>query len=386
MVRSARAEPTVPGPDKATLEAAQRGGADVLSLCDTNGGSLPWDIEDIVRDVAKSIPGVMLGMHTHDDTGCGVANAVAGVRGGARHVQGTINGYGERCGNANLCSIVPNIELKMGLRCLPEGRLEELYDLSHYVAEVANLPADEHAAYTGRSAFAHKGGVHVAAIRRSPESYQHIEPEDVGNECRVVVSELSGRGNVFSKAEELGMNVAGEDGVAVLDEIKKLEAQGFAYEAAEASFALLIARRAEGYVAPFEVLEFQTTVGKRVGIETFVEATIRVRVEDEIVHTAGAGNGPVSALDQALRKALRPHYPAVPGIHLADYKVRILDGENGTSSTTRVLIDNRADDSTWSTVGASSNLIEASLQALVDGIEYGLSVVLPNQGRDSEEA
>ncbi len=371
------------------LAAAHEGGAETLVLCDTNGGSMPWDIEEIVREVRTALPEAMLGIHTHDDAGCGVANAVAAVRAGARHVQGTINGYGERCGNANLCAIIPNLELKLGMECVPDGRLVELFDLSHYVAEVANLPADEHMAYVGRSAFAHKGGTHVAAIRRSPQSYQHVEPERVGNESRVVVSELSGRANILSKAEELGIEASASTSLEVLEKVKQAEAQGFAFEAAEASFALLVARSSEGYVAPFEVLDFQTTVGRRRGSPTFVEATVKVRVGGETLHTAGEGNGPVSALDSALRKALIPRFPEVEAIHLSDYKVRILDGSNGTASTTRVLIDSHAWGETWSTVGASSNIIEASLQALVDGIEHGLRLHaegLADETREAERA
>jgi 2-isopropylmalate synthase len=368
-----------------TIAAAHRGGAEAIALCDTNGGSMPWEVEEIVREARAAVPDALLGCHMHDDGGCGVANSVAAVRAGARHVQGTINGYGERCGNANLSAIIPNLELKLGMRCLPEGRLAELFELSHYVAEVANLPADEHMAYVGRSAFAHKGGTHVAAIRRSPQSYQHIEPELVGNECRVIVSELSGRANVLTKAEELGLEVAGTESLAILEKVKQAEAQGFAFEAAEASFALLVARSAEGYEALFEVLDFQTTIGRRRGAAMFVEATVKVRVGGEIVHTAGDGNGPVSALDRALRKALIPRFPEVEAITLSDYKVRILDGSNGTSSTTRVLIDSHAWGQTWSTVGASSNIIEASLAALIDGIEHGLSLRRESLVRDAAE-
>ncbi|NLY94623.1 MAG: citramalate synthase [Myxococcales bacterium] len=357
-----------------TLRVAHAAGAEVLVLCDTNGGSMPWEVDEIVRAVRAALPDARLGVHPHDDGGCGVANALAAVRAGATHVQGTINGYGERCGNANLCTIIPDVELKLNKRCLPEGKLAELYELSHFVAEVANLPANEHAPYVGRSAFAHKGGVHVAAIRRVADSYQHVDPELVGNECRVVVSELSGRGNVQSKAEELGLAVSASESARIVERIKQREAEGFAYEAAEASFSLLVAREAEGYVAPFQVLDYQATVGRRNGSDAFVEATIRVVANGEESHTAGSGNGPVSALDRALRKALLPHFPEVARFHLVDYKVRILDGQNGTASTTRVLIDMQAGEHTWSVVGASSNIIEASLIALVDGIEYGLRV------------
>ena len=355
-----------------TLRAAERGGAETLALCDTNGGSMPWEVEKIIKEVREALPETRIGIHAHNDGDCGVANSVTAIRAGARHVQGTINGYGERCGNANLCAIIPDLELKLGLGCVPEGGLAKLYDLSHFVAEIANLSPNEHAAYVGRSAFAHKGGVHVSAIRRHPESYEHVNPTLVGNESRVVVSELSGRGNVLSKAEELGLEVSSAHGGRVLEEIKNLEAKGFAYEAAEASVALLMARHQEDYEAPFEVLDFQAGVGRRRGGGMFAEATVKVRIGDEVVHTAGEGNGPVSALDSALRKALRPFFPEVAEMHLSDYKVRILDGRSGTGATTRVLIDSQSSRDSWSTVGASSNIIEASLQALIDSIEYGL--------------
>ena len=355
-----------------TLRAAERGGAETLALCDTNGGSMPWEVEKIVKEVREALPETRIGIHAHNDGDCGVANSVTAIRAGARHVQGTINGYGERCGNANLCAIIPDLELKLGLGCVPAGGLAKLYDLSHFVAEIANLSPNEHAAYVGRSAFAHKGGVHVSAIRRHPESYEHVNPTLVGNESRVVVSELSGRGNVLSKAEELGLEVSSAHGGRVLEEIKNLEAKGFAYEAAEASVALLMARHQEDYEAPFEVLDFQAGVGRRRGGGMFAEATVKVRIGDEVVHTAGEGNGPVSALDSALRKALRPFFPEVAEMHLSDYKVRILDGRSGTGATTRVLIDSQSSRDSWSTVGASSNIIEASLQALIDSIEYGL--------------
>ena len=358
-----------------TLHAALNAGAQTLVLCDTNGGSMPWEIDKIVTEVASALPEASLGIHAHNDSECGVANSISAVRAGARHVQGTINGYGERCGNANLCSITADLELKLGYRCLPEGGLAKLYELSHYVAELANLTPNDHAAYVGRSAFAHKGGVHVAAIRRSQQSYEHVDPVLVGNQSRVVVSELSGRGNVLSKAEQLGLEVSSADGAAILEKIKTLEAQGFAYEAAEGSVALLMARQQSDYNPPFEVLDFQSSVGRKSGGKMFAEATVKVRVGDKLVHTVGEGNGPVSALDNALRKALEPTFPAVSNIHLSDYKVRILEGRNGTASTTRVLIDSRSAHDSWSTVGASSNIIEASLQALTDSIEYGLSLL-----------
>lgn len=354
-----------------TLQAAARGGAETLVLCDTNGGSLPWEIETVVSQVAEVID-VPLGIHTHNDGECGVANTLAGVRAGAVHVQGTINGYGERCGNANLCSILPDLEVKMGYRCLPEGKLADLFDVSHFVAEVANLAPDEHMAYVGHSAFAHKGGIHVAAMRRNAQSYQHIEPALVGNEMRVVVSELSGRGNLLSKAEKLGLDVEREEVTDVLEQIKHLEAQGFSFEAAEASVALLMKRVEPDYTPPFRLIDYAVIVEQREGRGTFAEATVKLDVEGERLHTAGEGNGPVNALDAALRKALVPVYPDLANFQLADYKVRILDGNRGTAATTRVLIDTRNGHRRWSTVGASTNIIEASWLALADSVEYGL--------------
>jgi len=363
-----------------TLRAAIRGGAEVVTLCETNGGNLPWDVERIVADV-KRLVNHPVGIHAHDDTGCGVANSLAAVRAGARHVQGTINGYGERCGNANLSVIIPNLELKLGFRVLAPGRLAGISELSHFVAEVANLAPDAHMAYVGRSAFAHKGGVHVAALRRNPDSYQHVTPELVGNSMRVVVSELSGRGNVLAKAEELGVEVSAGTELETLREIKEAENRGLSYEGAEASIALLLQRKADDYVPLFQVIDYQVQVGKRRGTETFAEAVVKVQVGKSTLHTAAEGNGPVSALDGALRKALAPAYPAINDIHLADYKVRILDGTEGTEAITRVLIDSQDAHRSWSTVGASSNIIEASMHALVDSIEYGLiqgRAVLPD--------
>jgi 2-isopropylmalate synthase len=289
-------------------------------------------------------------------------------------VQGTINGYGERCGNANLCAILPDLELKMGLTCLPPGKLKELYDVAHFVAEVANLVPDEHMAYVGRSAFAHKGGVHVAAIRRHPQSYQHIEPEQVGNTSRAVLSELSGRGNVLAKAEEYGLTMESGAEVELLDRIKQREASGFSFEAAEASAALLLKRRTPDYQAPFRLVEYRVMVNQAEGSQPRTEATIKISVGNQVLHTAAEGNGPVSALDAALRKALTPLFPAVRQIQLVDYKVRILDGRDGTSATTRVLIDSSDGTHTWSTVGASSNILEASWQALGDSLEYGIGL------------
>jgi 2-isopropylmalate synthase len=360
----------------ATLKAAERGGAETLVLCDTNGGTMPWEITEIVRTVRQQVT-LPLGIHAHNDGECGVANSLTAVREGALQVQGTINGIGERCGNANLCSIIPNLELKLGQPCLLEGQLENLYEVSHFVSEVANLTPDEHLPYVGMYAFAHKGGVHVAAMRRSEQSYQHVDPLFVGNQMRVIVSELSGRGNLLSKAEEYGISITnGESVPQVLNDIKSNEAKGFSFEAAEASVILMLKRQQPGYVAPFDLIDFSCIVEHRQGRGIFAEATVKVRVDGEILHTAGDGNGPVSALDHALRKALSKHYPAIEHFQLVDYKVRILDSDAGTAATTRVLIDTRYGTTRWSTVGASANIIEASWQALKDSFEYGLTTDL----------
>jgi 2-isopropylmalate synthase len=357
-----------------TLRAAVRGGAETLVLCDTNGGSLPWQIAEIVRAVRAEVAHP-LGVHAHNDSETAVANSLAAVAEGAIQVQGTVNGYGERCGNANLCSVIPALELKMGLEALPPGRIETLFETAHFVAEVANQAPDEHLPYVGKSAFAHKGGIHVAAMRRSAISYQHIEPERVGNRMRVVVSELSGRGNLLSKAEEFGFKVGGGGDVSgVLEEIKDLESRGFSFEAAEASVAMLMKRQEPGYRPPFELVDFHVNVEHRTGRGIFSEAMVKVRVGGEVHLTAAEGDGPVDALDAALRKALLPHHPRIAEMALTDYKVRILDSESGTGAITRVLIDTHMGKRRWTTVGASTNIIEASWRALSDAVEYGLTV------------
>ena len=355
-----------------TLRAAVRGGAERVVLCDTNGGSLPHEIGAIVKTVRETIDSP-LGIHAHNDGECAVANSLAAVQAGCTQVQGTINGYGERCGNANLCSIIPNLQLKLGQSCLEDGRLAGLYDLSHFVAEMANLSPDEYLAYVGQAAFAHKGGVHVSAMRRSAQSYQHIDPALVGNHMSVVVSELSGKANILSKAEEYGLEIQNSETVSTtLNNIKNLEAQGFSFEAAEASAVLLFKRQSPDYKPPFELIDFFVNVERRQERDTFAEATVKIRIGSEVFHTAGEGCGPVNALDLAMRKALVGNYPYINEFHLKDYKVRILDGALGTEAVTRVLIDTQNGFHRWSTVGASSNIIEASWQALADAFEYGL--------------
>lgn len=355
----------------AALDAASRGGAKTLTLCDTNGGSLPWQVEQIVR-IVRARNSTPVGIHAHDDTGCGVANSLAAVFAGAHLVQGTINGIGERCGNANLSVIIPNLELKFQVRSLPANKLPELTETSRFVAEIANLSPYKGMAYVGRSAFAHKGGVHVAAMRRLVDSYQHVDPASVGNEMRVVVSDLAGRANLTTMAEEMGVKPDAAHEIETLREIKEAEARGFSYEGAEASVSLLLKRKQSDYVPPFSMIDYQVMVGVRKGVE-FVEATIRLQVGDEIMHTAGDGNGPVGALDSALRKALASRFACLSQIQLADYKVRILDSNSGTGAITRVLIDSRDTKGSWSTVGASTNIIDASMMALIDSLEFGLS-------------
>jgi 2-isopropylmalate synthase len=355
----------------ATLRAASAAGTDVLVLCETNGGALPWEVDETVRAVKAALP-TPLGIHTHDDAGCGVANTLAGVRAGAVHVQGTINGYGERVGNANLCSILPDLQLKMGKACVPAENLARLTELSNFVAEVANLPQEKHLPFVGASAFAHKGGIHVAAVLKNEASYQHIDPALVGNCRRTLVSELSGRGNLVDKSREFGMDVTSDQAREALAQIKSLEAQGFTFEGAEASVSVMLQRMQPGYTPPFELIDFVVVVEHRQGRGILAEATVKVRVGERVIHTAAEGNGPVSALDAALRKALLDVYPALAHVRLDDYKVRILDSENGTGAAVRVLIDTKNGTRRWSTVGASANIIEASWRAMADSLEYAL--------------
>jgi 2-isopropylmalate synthase len=359
----------------ATLRAAVEGGADSLALCDTNGGSMPWEIEEAVNAVQAALPEASLGIHAHNDADLAEANSLAAVRAGATQVQGTINGYGERCGNANLVSLIANLNVKMGIEALASSRLISLTRAARTVASIANQSLYRQAPYVGASAFAHKGGIHVAAMRRNPLSYQHVDPKIVGNQQRVLVSELSGRGNLLSKADEIGIPEEEiEDLPGILDRIKTLEHQGFTFDGADASVELLLKRARADYEPPFEMLDFMVVVEQRQGRGVFAEATVKVRVGDAIFHTAAEGNGPVNALDAALRKALLPTYPDLEGFDLADYKVHILDGVEGTAATTRVLIDMENEQARWSSVGASTNIIEASWLALADAVEYGLTM------------
>jgi len=356
----------------ATLEVAADAGADWLVLCDTNGGTLPWQVEKVVREVRREFPYVSLGIHAHNDCELAVANTLVAVQAGASLVQGTINGYGERCGNANLCSVIPNLQLKLGLEVLPKEKLRELTHLSYFVAELANLAPNPYQPYVGRAAFAHKGGIHVDALAKAPRSYRHIDPELVGNSDRVLVSELSGRTSILVKARELGEALSREEAARLLEEVKALEKKGFQFEAAEGSLSLLIRRARPDWRPPFELLDFLVLVEKRTGKEILSEATVKVKVGEEVIHTAAEGNGPVNALDRAIRKALIPFWPQLAHVRLTDYKVRILNGQAGTEATVRVLILASDGRRQWATVGSSPNIIEASWQALADSLEFPL--------------
>ena len=365
----------------ATLRAAREAGARTIVLCDTNGGTLTDELTRIIADVRSSLeadpgaPAVTWGIHTHNDAELAVANSMAAVAAGIRHVQGTINGYGERAGNANMVSILANLALKTPHELVPAGggQLDGLTELSRRVAEIANITPNDYQPYVGRSAFAHKGGVHGAAVAKVERSYQHVEPGSVGNTGRLVVSELGGRANTSIRARQLGHELEGVVDPRELSQlIKQLEADGLAFEGAEASFELLIRRHAADYAAPFRILDYTCLVEQRDGREMLAEATIKVQVDGETLHTAADGNGPVNALDAALRKALRAFYPAIDDVHLVDYKVRILDGDAATAARTRVIIDSQAGARTWSTMGSDTNIIAASAVALADSLEYAI--------------
>jgi len=361
------------------VTTAAKAGAEYVILCDTNGGSLPQQIAKAVKAVQKASP-VPLGIHTHNDAELAVANSLAAVKEGVMQVQGTINGYGERCGNANLCSIIPTLKLKMGIGCVTDEQLSTLSDVSHYVSELANMPHYDRLPYIGDDAFTHKGGIHVSGLMKWEDSYQHINPSLVGNRPHVVVSELAGKGSIIFKAKERGLPVPkGKEIEEVLKQIKLLEKQGFQYDVAEASFDLLLRRVQTDYQPPFELVDFMVVVEKRRRPptrgnqeESLSEATIKVKVDNRIVHTAAEGDGPVNALDQALRKALLQFYPDLADVKLIDYKVRILEETAGTASLVRVLIESSDGRENWRTVGSSTNIIEASWLAVADSIEYWL--------------
>ena len=363
------------------LQGAAEAGADCLVLCDTNGGSLPDQVGATVRDVVSAVD-CEVGVHLHNDTGCGVANALAGVAAGATQVQGTINGYGERVGNCDLVPIVANLSLKMGVETLPEGRLAKLTPVAHHVAELVNFAADPQQPYVGTTAFAHKAGLHTSAIARRRDAYEHVDPESVGNGTRFLVSEMSGRSTIELKADQLGIEMDGETLGEIVETLKELEYAGYHFEVADASLELLM-RAAAGWTQDYFTLEsFSVNVGHRSGsgsrawnevaVEVETEATVKVQVGDEWLEATGRGNGPVNALDAALRSVLEGWFPQLDRLHLTDFKVRVLETRQGTAAVTRVLIDTTNGERTWTTIGVSENIIEASWQALVDSLVYGI--------------
>ncbi len=364
------------------LEGAAMAGVDCLVLCDTNGGSLPHDIETTVGEVVKYFSGTQIGMHTQNDTGCALANAIAGVRAGATHVQGTMNGYGERTGNCDLTALVPNLTLKMGIETLPKERIERLSTVSHAVAEIVNLAPQPQQPYVGASAFAHKAGLHTSAIARRPDSYEHVDPAEVGNATRFLVSDLGGRSTLALKAAEFGVEIDGGALGDLSERLKTLEHQGYFFEAADASLELLM-HEAAGWSQPyFELESYKASVDHRSGsgarvwneldADLVTEAVVKIRIGDDRRVGFGEGNGPVNALDSALREALNGRYPALEQMRLTDYKVRVLDSGAGTGAVTRVLLDSRNGSKSWTTIGVSPNIIEASWQALADSFVYGL--------------
>lgn len=355
-----------------TIVAAAEAGAACVVLCDTNGGTLPTDVEYMVREAARVVD-VPLGIHAHNDSGVGVANSLIAVRSGCVHVQGTINGYGERCGNADLIPIIANLQIKMNKRCVSDESLKSLTSLAHFVAEVGNFVPDSRQPFVGRSVFAHKGGIHVSAIRRYRQTYEHIDPSEVGNTTRILVSELSGQSNILTKAEERGIELepGDEKGKAVLNQVKKLENEGYQFEAAEASFEILLKKMLGTHQKLFDLEGFRVIIEKR-GPETecLSEATVKLNIDGESCYTVAEGDGPVNALDRALRKALTDKFPHLTDFHLRDYKVRVLDAKTGTAAKVRVFINSSDGKEEWDTVGVSENIIEASWRALVDSIEF----------------
>ena len=358
------------------IRTAADAGADVVVLCDTRGGSMPHEVRAAVEAALASVGDKAVGIHCHNDCELAVANSLAAVEAGASQVQGTVNGFGERCGNANLCSVIPNLQLKLGYDCVTAAQLKLLPHLSRIVYELANIEPQKRQAYVGVSAFAHKGGLHVAAVQKNSETYEHIDPALVGNVQRVLVSDLSGRSNIVYKAKEFGLDIESTDPAAraIVEDVKRLESAGFQYEGAEASFELLMQNALHGRVRRFKLLSFRVINAKDHEDEPALsEATVMIEAPDgTIEHTAALGNGPLNALDRALRKALTPFYPQLESMHLLDYKVRVLGGGAGTDATVRVLIESGDDDNKWGTVGVSQNVIEASWQALVDSVEYKL--------------
>lgn len=354
------------------LAAAAEAGASCLVLCETNGGKLPHEVYDITLAVVKALPGIEIGIHCHNDTDCAVANSLAAVRAGACHVQGTVNGMGERAGNANLCSIIPNLTLKMGFDTIGKEKLKTLTELSRFVFEVANLAPALRMPYVGESAFSHKGGLHIDALRKNQKTYEHIDPESVGNVRKFLISELSGSSNVLDKLEKKKLITDKETARKILERIQDLENEGYQFEAAEASFDILIKKALGSYKPCFELEKYHIDVERSIDGRMVTEASVRLKVDGKTEHVVCEGDGPVNALDGALRKALYPFYPNLRNMNLIDYKVRVVNAKAGTAARVRVVIESRDNDGIWGTVGVSENVIEASWIALVDSVEYKL--------------
>jgi len=356
-----------------TLRAAVKGGCDAIVLCDTNGGMITHELGTIVRAISSELD-LPLGIHTHNDSGMAVANSIAAVEAGCSLVQGTINGYGERCGNADLCVVIPNLQLKMKYHCLSKSSLKDMTEVSHYVSEISNMRQKDNQPFVGRSAFAHKGGVHVNAVMKNPQTYEHVEPEVIGNHRRILISELSGKTSIILKAKDMEMDLSKDDPQTkkILRLVQNLENQGYYFEAADASFELLMKKALKKHKPFFTLQGFNVNIEKRADNTLISEATVKVKVNRKEEHTVSEGDGPVNALDSALRKALNKFYPTLANMHLSDFKVRVLDEKAGTAAKVRVLIQSQDEKSSWGTVGVSENVIEASWQALVDSVEYKL--------------
>jgi len=358
-----------------TIHAALSGRADIIVLCDTNGGTMVGEIKEIVKTVKESFPGVSFGIHAHNDCGLAVANSIAAVEAGVTMIHGTINGYGERCGNADLISVIVNLQLKIGKRCIDDSKIKYLTEVSRYVSDIANIPPLNERPFVGRSAFAHKGGIHVSAIQKNPLAYEHVKPGDVGNRRRVLVSDLSGKSNIEYKANEMGLTLGGNgyDSNRIVKEIKQMEDQGYQFDAAEGSLELLIKKFTGQFKEPFSLHSLRVINEKNMDGQSISQATIKISVGGEEEITAAEGNGPVNAIDNALRKALSKFYPRIKEMGLIDFKVRVLEGSAGTAAKVRVLIESRDGKDIWNTVGVSENIIEASWQALIDSIYFKLS-------------
>jgi 2-isopropylmalate synthase len=354
------------------LAAAASAGADILVLCDTNGGSMPHQINEITKAVCEKFPTLPIGIHTHNDSDCATANTLAAVRAGARHVQGTINGLGERCGNANLCTVIPNLVFKMGFGCLTNEKIKTLTEVSRFIFEIGNLNPVMNMPYVGESAFAHKAGLHVDALLKDKRTYEHIDPSLIGNERRFLISELSGKSNILAELEKAKIAQDTKLARKILSRVQELEEEGYQFEAANASFDLLVKKILGTYKPSFELLKYYVTTERRTSGEMVNEATVKLKVGDKVQHVVGEGDGPVNALDGALRKALQNVYPAIKDVHLIDYKVRVVNAKAGTAARVRVIIESRDKTSIWGTVGVSENIIEASWLALVDSVEYKL--------------